>query len=92
MRALNLACRVSANWRAAGAPIRPTTLAAVATFYAIACLLVVLNVRIALAQQLSAVSVGSGSVSAPPPPGTVINATKCLDLCTISSACSRSRH
>jgi hypothetical protein len=76
MRALNLACRVSANWRAAGAPIRPTTLTAVAIFYAsIACLSVVLSVRSALAQQLSAVSGGSGSVSAPPPPGTVITAT-----------------
>src|SRR6202035_4123895 len=76
MRALSLACRVSAYRGAAGAPIRPTTLTAVATFYAsIACLLVVLSVRNAWAQQRSAVSVGSGSNSAPPPPGSVVNAT-----------------
>ena len=52
------------------APVRSVTLGA-----STACLLVVLSVQIAWAQQLSAVSGGSGSVSAPPPPGTVINAT-----------------
>src|ERR1700722_9035400 len=52
------------------------TFTAVATFYAsIVCLLVVLSVRIAWAQQRSAVSVGSGSNSASPPPGSVVNAT-----------------
>ncbi len=76
MRASSIACRVSANWRADGAPIRPIALTALAIFGAwIACFLVVLSVRIALAQQRSAVSVGSGSNSAPPPPGIVITAT-----------------
>jgi hypothetical protein len=39
----------------------------------ITCLLVVLGVRIAWAQQLSAGPVGSGTVSTTPPPGAVIN-------------------
>jgi hypothetical protein len=63
------------NWGVDGA-IKRTTLTALAIFCAwIECFLVVLNVRIAWAQQVSAVSSGSGSVSAPPPPGTVITAT-----------------
>ena len=52
------------------APTRFVTLRA-----SVACFLVVLSVRIALALQLSAGSADSSSVSASPPPGTVINAT-----------------